>query len=199
MDKDREQAVREVMDEVWVIETEKEWYRAQVLVAVAPLLTGESLHEGLNAARTIKDTRLHLRALAALVSRLTNGERNQVVREVLERVWAIENDWDRVPVFEAVAPFLVDENLHEGLKVALAIEDERARIQVLAALAPSLPRKQVYETLLEFVESSLNKERSEVLQLCARRNFFTPTSLSTEIFNAIAKHIIEICRKWQWQ
>jgi len=179
-----------------------ESHRAGVLVALAPQLTGENLREGLAAARAIESEGARAKVLVALAPQLTGEEREQALREGLAAARAIEKESFRAKMLAALAPQLTGEEpeqvLREALATARTIENESSRVDVLVALAPQLTGEQVHATLLEFIERLLNKERAKILELCTQEKLVTPPILSPEIIAAIAKHIIEICQKWQW-
>ncbi|MBN2002636.1 MAG: hypothetical protein JXA21_04705 [Anaerolineae bacterium] len=97
--------------------------------------------------------------------------------------------------------------LVEGLAAALAIENEKHRAEALAALLPCFAgvaaqpvRKDYQAAILAVLRAVENKRGTEVLDLLADKNVFTPDALGLNLAAVarIAEAVLDVCRRWEW-
>src|SRR5262245_50513041 len=119
----------------------------EVLITVAPYLTGELLQQALNLANWIKDHFERVRALAALTPYLSGEAKIYALKEGLAAAAQINNPnvSYRVSALAALAPHLTGELLQQGLEVAAQSDRAYWRVDGLIVLAPYLRGKSLEE------------------------------------------------------
>ncbi|RPI54016.1 MAG: hypothetical protein EHM56_06650 [Chloroflexi bacterium] len=120
-------------------------WRALCLGAVAPHLPEADRErawaEAVDAAREIAGERLMVATLASLVPALPRTLQEEVLRDLMQRLDAFENEHRRAEGLASLAADLTGELLPVALAMGRAMEGREARSQALAALAPPLARQ----------------------------------------------------------
>src|SRR4051794_38502248 len=89
------------------------------------------------------------------------------------------------------------------LEAVRALRHHEYRIQVLATCLPRVIDqtsllKWIRLELADWILTTANQPRSQVLKICATKEFYTPSILSPQTIHAVAEHIVEICQEWVW-
>jgi hypothetical protein len=123
----------------------KDW-SASFLVRLAPFLKGKQLDEAVWLAASIRDEWKRLRALSALLRRLSETAKHNAVTDAISNALSIAASSTnlRVDALQVVAPYLNGTSMAQALSLARSIDDDVVlRVQCLAVLIPCLVEPQV--------------------------------------------------------
>ena len=113
--------------------------RSYVLASLAPHLSNDLLHEGLAAARAIRNKYFRGQALAALAVELNGDDRDAVLRDGLAAAQTIEDESLQAHTLASLASHLNGEKrdavIRDGLVAARSIGDGYSRAHALVSLA----------------------------------------------------------------
>ncbi len=118
---------------------------------------------GLAYAKQVPDIGQRAVALAGLTPSMVEPQKTEVLQEVLEAIWAIEDEAERSEVLAELAPFLPESLQKDALKAALEIKDETEQARSLVALIPFLPQLLLLEVLEAANKIQDEGPRAEVL------------------------------------
>ena len=126
--------------------------RASALITLAPLLEGDLLQWGLEAALAIVTSHfLVIKVLEVMAPHMTDD----LLSAALDKVFQIPEEWVRAKALEALAPRLKGILLHQGLDSALRISRLPSRAAALIAFLPCLNDKEREYVFHESLKTAL--------------------------------------------
>lgn len=153
-----------------------------------------------------------LQMLISIAAQLDGEQRLEVLNHVLDVIFAQRRTSEFERVLCRVIPLLPLHECFLCLAKLLEVADTYP-LRALAAFLPLIDNKPliINETpahiliragqrrfVIGLLQAYKNKSRAEVLKLCLDADLFCELLLSTQVLNAIAAHIIEICHEWDW-
>ena len=121
-------------------------YEAERLLVSSSQLQEETI-QGLTYALHGSDTQTRARLLTELCDYLPQNLREEVLSKALSAVKAIQNETDRLPCLERLAPKLSPSLLSEALEVGKAMPTGINQVWAMKVLAPRLPPDLLSEAL----------------------------------------------------
>jgi hypothetical protein len=91
---------------------------------------------------------------------------------------------------------LDDSGRTEAAQLARSVADTEQRWSAISALMPFMDAQARRETIADRLADLRDRNRSEVLALCAEQGIVG--TFSDEAVAAIADDIVEICQNWSW-
>jgi hypothetical protein len=112
--------------------------RAQLLERLIPHLPDALLDEALDVARSTEDHSTRAQAMTALNQRQFDDQRDALVAETLEVVWAIRYQSYQARELVRIAPYTPAGLLSEAVNIARSIRGDESRVRALTGLIPYL-------------------------------------------------------------
>ncbi len=141
------------------------WYdedRARALIDLAPLLPASLLDKALNETQWLRDHEYRAMALAGIGIQLQEPLRNDVLRQAVTDIEAVQQERYKVSILTSLAEYLTGPLLTDMLEIALRLREESCRADALAGMAPHLPVPLLKRALVA-TEKLREEERSKVL------------------------------------
>ncbi|MEO3873360.1 hypothetical protein ABGB18_31505 [Nonomuraea sp. B12E4] len=121
------------------IDIDDEWSRDRLLSETVKVLPGELWREALAVAHTMTSDFRRAQALGAVVSRMSAGQRDDALAELLAAARGLTDDSNRARLLAEIAEGLPAEAMTEVLAAVRAVDHEMSRVRALEGVAPHLP------------------------------------------------------------
>jgi hypothetical protein len=146
---------------------ENEHSRIQMLGQIAPFVTNEE--EGLlfSLMKAIESPIDRARALSHLVSRLSEEQRINVLKEQLDTAASV-GDWDRSCIIDSFAAFMPMPFLLQAFDMAISIGSEHNRASAIVDIAPFLPEELLLRALQAIADIANEAEKAYAIAMLSK-------------------------------
>jgi hypothetical protein len=125
--------------------------RAELLLALVPLLTDTLLAQTFQALMALPNEKYRESALIALLPQLVKKGQSKILTKGLQAVLTLQNEEYRARALVAFLPYLIveqhSEMLASGFQAVLALQNEEYRAKLVTILAPLLNNSQLVRGL----------------------------------------------------